>query len=87
MFTKITVILSISLIVIACDTEGIKKDPITKNEVKKKHTAVQIVSDAKESLKPTKTLTSEEDKTGIEIKWFEQGQGSKLIDGQVVKIN
>ncbi len=89
MFAKITVILSISLVVFSCDTEGIKKDPVSKNEngKKKKNTHVQIISDAKESLKPTKLITSEEDKTGIEIKWFEQGQGSKLIDGQVVKIN
>lgn len=89
MVKKITAILGISLLIFSCNTEGIKKDPLNQNEVikKNKYHKVQIVSSAKESLKPKKILTAVEDKTGIEIKWFEQGKGANLADGEVVKIN
>jgi FKBP-type peptidyl-prolyl cis-trans isomerase len=89
MFTKLIVFAGVSFLIFSCDTEGIKKDPVQKNDVLKKNksTNVQIVSNAQELLKPTKVVTSVEDKTGIEIKWFEQGKGEVLTDGEVVKIN
>jgi FK506-binding protein 9/10 len=89
MIKSITTILGISLFVFSCTTEGIKKDSLNQNEgfKKKKINKVQIVSGAKESLKPSKVLTAVEDKTGIEIKWFEQGKGPSLAAGEVVKIN
>jgi FK506-binding protein 9/10 len=89
MIRSITAILGISLLIFSCNTEGIKRDPLNQNEgiKKKKINKVQIVSGSKESLKPSKVLTAVEDKTGIEIKWFEQGKGPSLTSGEVVKIN
>ncbi len=84
----------IAAVAFSCDTTGIKKDP--KKEKEQKHESgkgvehpgdVQIVSNGKEDLKPGKTVTAYEDKTGIKINWFEQGTGEMLKDGEVVKIN
>ena len=89
MFTKLLTIVGISFLIYSCDAEGIKNNPASKSiKIKKQNTGkVQIISSAKESLKPTKVVTSEEDKSGIEIKWFEQGEGATLKDGEVLKIN
>jgi len=90
MIKNITAILGIGLLVFSCNTEGIKKDSLNKNQVSKEKTSnkVQIVSDAKENLKPKKIIIADEDKkTDIQINWFEQGKGAYLADGEVVKIN
>ncbi len=89
MIKNIAAILGVSLFIFSCGTEGIEKDPLNQNVgiKKKKINKVHIVSDAKESLKPGKILTAVEDKTGIEIKWFKQGNGATLEEGEVVKIN
>jgi peptidylprolyl isomerase len=89
MIRSITAILGISLLVLSCNTEGVEKNSFKKKQDSKKKISdkLLIVSDAKESLKPTKVVTAIQDKTGIEIKWFEQGKGSSLEAGEVVKIN
>lgn len=82
-------VLIASLTMVACDTQGIKKDPIaTKDkQAKGKSTKVVIAKDAVESLKPKQVIAEYEDKQGLKIHWFEQGDGAFLKASEVVKLN
>lgn len=86
---KIIASLFVASALYACDTEGIKKDPVKEEETTTASSdkKVKIVPDAKEALKPGKVITAYEDKSGMKIEWFEQGSGELLKDGEVVKIN
>lgn len=79
---------ALALALFSCDTTGVKKEPGKKDQPEKYRAAhTSRKPDAKENLRPGKIVAAEEDRTGIEIKWFEQGKGELLKDGEVVKIN
>lgn len=90
MNNKLFLIALTGLVLSACNLDGVKTDPVkdTKDStVAVKGGKVEIVTDAKEQLKPGKEITSYEDKSGVKIKWFQQGSGELLKEGEVVKIN
>lgn len=89
MKNKISLVLIASLVLVACDTQGIKKDkPALEAEQKKDRSSkVVIAKDAVESLKPKKVIAEYADKQGMKIHWFEQGEGAFLKAGEVVKLN
>lgn len=82
--------LAAAVLIASCDTTGVKKDKEKKSkdeQLMNAHNGAKAAPSAKESLKPGKVVTAEEDKTGIVIKWFEQGKGELLKNDEVVKIN
>lgn len=78
-------ILGFSCLLMACDTSGVNKEQAQKKDEKEVNSKL---SPAEQLIEPGKTTV--ETKTfpnGIKIKWFEKGNGAKLVDGSVYALN
>jgi len=89
---KLSVVFGIAFLLLACDTEGVKKKKDTNldSSTKRDKKATEINSKLEKSqlkLKPKKVLSDAEVSGGVKISWFEKGKGKALEEGQVVKIN
>lgn len=78
--------ISVLLACVACNTEGVKKDPSAKKPTTvKRHKGPKT---AEELLEPYATIQAKKEfPNGIKIQWFERGKGDNLRDGEVYEIN
>ena len=76
---RIGLFIYMTFLLVACDTSGVKttSKPIVKKTVKTKN-----ILDEEHKVVATKKLPN-----GISIQWYEQGQGSTLIEGDLISID
>ena len=75
---------SMALSLVGCNVEGVKKEI---NEDKNIVSDLKKTNSTNKTLVPTKIKNELKLKDGLEIKWFKHGEGEKLKEEEVIKIN
>ena len=76
---RIGLFIYMTFLFVACDTSGVKT---TSNSIVKKTVKTKNILDEEHKVVATKKLPN-----GISIQWYEQGQGSTLIEGDLISID
>ena len=76
---RIGLFIYMTFLLVACDTSGVKT---TSNSIVKKTVKTKNILDEEHKVVATKKLPN-----GISIQWYEQGQGSTLIEGDLISID
>jgi FKBP-type peptidyl-prolyl cis-trans isomerase len=75
-------LLIVGIVLISCDTSGVKKDPIKKEKVTKEVKQKKNILDEVQDVKDSKALDN-----GIKIKWFKHGSGENIKYSEVIKVD